>query len=300
MKQWHCLAHHVRTHQRTVGVVVLEERNQACRNRSNLHWRHVHKLNLVGSNHREVGIETRLNLGADKRTVVVERSVALCNNLAFLSLGSQINNIVVLEVDNAVCHLTVRSLDKAKLINLCINAKRRNQADVRTFRGFNRTKTSVVSVVNVAHLETGTVTRQTARTKGTQTALVSDFGKRVGLVHELRQRISTKEGVDNRRNSLCINQVGRCEHFVVTHIHAFTNGASHTCQAHAKLIVELFANSAHTTVAQVVDIVDVGLAVNQADEILDNLNDIFASEHTNVVADGQAKLLVDAETADIT
>ena len=157
-----------------------------------------------------------------------------------------------------------------------------------------------MSVVNVAHLETGTVARQTARTKGTQTALVSDFGKRVGLVHELRQSICAKEGVDNRRNCLGINQVGRSEHFVVAHIHAFANSASHTSQAHAKLIVELFANGAHATVAQVVDIVDVGLAVNQADEIFNNLDDIFASEHANVVADGQAQLLVDAETTHIT
>ena len=32
LEQWHGLALHVRTHERTVGVVVLQERNQRARN----------------------------------------------------------------------------------------------------------------------------------------------------------------------------------------------------------------------------------------------------------------------------
>ena len=74
------------------------------------------------------------------------------------------------------------------------------------------------------------------------------FSKRVGLVHKLAQRIGSEERVDNAGYSLCINQVSRCEHFIVTHIHTLTNGTAHTCQTDGELIAELLAHSAHTTV----------------------------------------------------
>ena len=36
VKQWHSLAHHVRTHKGTVGIVVFKERDKRCSNRGNL------------------------------------------------------------------------------------------------------------------------------------------------------------------------------------------------------------------------------------------------------------------------
>ena len=80
-------------------------------------------------------------------------------------------------------------------------------------------------VVNVAHLKAGTLTRQTAGTECRHTALVGNLGKRVGLVHELRQGIRTEEGVDYRRNRLGVDKVDRSEHLIVAHVHALTDGA---------------------------------------------------------------------------
>ena len=157
-----------------------------------------------------------------------------------------------------------------------------------------------MSIVYVTNLKTGTVARQTARTEGTQTALVSDFSKRVGLVHKLRKRICTEECVDYRRNSLSVDQIFWLKHFVVAHIHAFADSASHTIKTYTELVIKLFTHSAHSTVAQVVDIVNVGLAVDKADEVLDDLDDIFTSEHTNVVTNSQSQFFIDAETAHIT
>ena len=45
----HRLALHVGAHQRAVGVVVLEERDQRRRHRHDLRRRHVHVLDLVGA-----------------------------------------------------------------------------------------------------------------------------------------------------------------------------------------------------------------------------------------------------------
>ena len=46
-------------------------------------------------------------------------------------------------------------------------------------------------------------------------------------------------------------------------------------KSHTELVIELFTDRTHTTIAQVVDIVDVGLGVDQLDKVLNNSNDIF-------------------------
>ena len=94
-----------------------------------------------------------------------------------------------------------------------------------------------MGIVYVTHLEAGTLTGETARAKGRETTLVGDFGQRVRLVHELRQRVRAEEGVDHRRKSLSIDQIRRHEDFVVTDIHTLTYGTCHTSQPNTELIV---------------------------------------------------------------
>ena len=52
--QRHRLALHVRAHQRAVGVVVLEERDERRGDRDELLRRHVHVVDLVGRDHQDV------------------------------------------------------------------------------------------------------------------------------------------------------------------------------------------------------------------------------------------------------
>src|SRR5882724_10751745 len=84
-------------------------------------------------------------------------------------------------------YTAVGRLDESVVVDARVAAQRRDQSDVRTFRRFNRADTSVVRRVNVADFESGTLTRQTARPKGGETAFVRDLRQRVGLVHELGQ-----------------------------------------------------------------------------------------------------------------
>ena len=56
------LALHVRTHERAVGVVVFEERNQARRHGNELLRRHVHVMHLVGLHLEKVTAIPRRNL----------------------------------------------------------------------------------------------------------------------------------------------------------------------------------------------------------------------------------------------
>ena len=66
MKQRNSLTHHVRSHQCTVSIIVLQERNKACCDRGYLLRSHVHQVNLIRSNNREVGILTALHISADE------------------------------------------------------------------------------------------------------------------------------------------------------------------------------------------------------------------------------------------
>ena len=86
-----------------------------------------------------------------------------------------------------------------------------------------------MGIVYVTYLEACTLTGQTARTEGREASLVGNLSQRIRLVHELRQGIRTEEGVHDRGESLCVDQIGRYEDFVVTYIHTLTYGTSHTC-----------------------------------------------------------------------
>ena len=85
---------------------------------------------------------------------------------------------------------------------------------------------------------------------------MSNLGQRVSLVHELRQRVSTEERIDNARDSLGVDQIGWCEHLVIANVHALTDGTAHTSQTYRELISQLLANGANATVRQVVDIIN--------------------------------------------
>ena len=125
------------------------------------------------------------------------------------------------------------------------------------------------------------------------------FSQRIGLVHELRKGVCAEECIDDRRDRLGVDQVDRSEHLVVTHVHALADCTRHTGKTHAELIVELLAYSAHTTVAQVVDIVNIGLRVDKLDKILDDCYDIFLGKHFDIHRGGKAELLVDSVAANL-
>ena len=197
MKQRNGLTHHVGTHQRTVGVVMLEEWNERCGDRGNLLRRDIHQVNLSRRHNREVGILTALDYVTDEAAIITQRSITLTDNVTLLFLSSQIYDTVVIQIGDTIFHLTVRSGDKAELVNLGIDTQRRNQTDVRAFRTLDRTETTVVCIMYVTNLETGTLTRQTARTQGRETTLVRHLGQRVRLIHELRQRVGADERIDD-------------------------------------------------------------------------------------------------------
>ena len=300
MEQRHCLAHHVATHEGAVSVVVLEEGDKCRRHGGYLLGRHIHEVHFLGLHHGEVGVEAAFHHVAHEGAILSQGGVALANIVTLLFLGSQIHHIVVVQVHGLVGHLTVRSLDETEVVDGGIDAERGDKTDVGAFRALNGAEASIMCIVHIAHFETGTFAGETAGAQCREAAFVGHLGQRVGLVHELAQRIGAEEGVDDTRYSFGINQVDRFEHITVAHVHTLTDSAAHTGQTDGELRSQLLAHRAHTTVGEVVDIVDHGIRVDQLYEIFNNLNDILFRQDALIHIRIQIQLLVDAVASHLT
>ena len=130
--------------------------------------------------------------------------------------------------------------------------------------------------VNVADFESRALTRQTARPKGRQAALVGDLRQRVGLVHELRQLRRSEELADGSHDRLGVDQVvrHRRRHFLV-HAHLFLDGAFHADQADAELVLQQLADRAHAAVAEVIDVVHRADVLAQLQQVPDGRVEII-------------------------
>src|SRR5438445_13606692 len=60
--------------------------------------------------------------------------------------------------------------------------------------------------VNIAHLESGTLSTETSRTESRQASLMRQFCERICLIHELRKLRTAKEIADDRAERLWINK----------------------------------------------------------------------------------------------
>ena len=260
----HGLAHHVRAHESTVGIVVFEERDEARRNGGYLVRCHVHQIHLLGVHRRIIGLHACLDaVRFEEVTLLVDTGRGLRDDEVLLLFGAHVDDVLVLHVHLAVFHAAVRRLDESHVAYLRIDAKRGDKTDIRAFRSLDGAEASVMRVVYVSYFETCPVARQTARTEGRQTALVRHFGQRVYLVHELRELVRAEERVDDARERLGVDEVYRGEDFVVAHVHPFADGTRHPDEAHRELVGELLSDGPYAAVAQVVDVVHVGFRVDQ-------------------------------------
>ena len=133
--------------------------------------------------------------------------------------------------------------------------------------------------MHVAHVETGALAGQSAATQGRQATLVSQFGQRVGLVHELRQLVAAEELANRARNGTHVDQFrGNRVLRLFQPTNAVLEHAVHAEQADANLVPHQLAGNAHAAVAQVVDVV-AGIFVadvvfNQPVEGVDDVVDV--------------------------
>ncbi len=69
-------------------------------------------------------------------------------------------------------NLTIRSLNKTVLVDSCIGCKGVDQTDVRTFGSLNGAHSSVMGIMYVTNLESGTVSGKTTGSQCGETSLV--------------------------------------------------------------------------------------------------------------------------------
>ena len=192
----HGLALHVGTHERAVGVVVLEERNQAGGHGDELLRRNVDVIHFLAALEHEVARLAAVDeLGGDLQAFI-ERNVGLrhdvlvffpsgeieavrfVDDFAALELFVELLDFVLLDdfagfefavagvddldvVDDApALHAAIRRLDEAVVVDARKAGERADQTDVRAFRRFNRADAAVVRRVNVAHFESRAFARQ--------------------------------------------------------------------------------------------------------------------------------------------
>ena len=230
-----------------------------------------------------------------KRALLVELGVGLGDVVLGLFHRRQVDDLVGhLAVDD----LAVRALDEAVLVDPREGRQRVDQADVRAFRRLDRADAAVVGRVHVAHFEAGALAGQTARAKRREAALVGDLRQRVGLVHELRQLRGAEELAHRGGRRLGVDQVLRHDRVDLDRRHALLDRALHAQQADAVLVLHQLADRAHAAVAEIVDVVDLALAVAQVDQRLDDREDVFLAQHAHGVLGLELEAHVHLHAAD--
>ena len=225
----------------------------------------------------------------------VHRRVRLRDCVAALFHGREIDHLVG---DATVLDLAVGRLDEAVFVHPRIGRERIDQADIRAFRRLDRTDAAVMRRVHVAHLEAGAFARQTARTERRETPLVRDLGQRVGLVHELRELRGAEELAHRGGRRLGVDQVLRHDGVDIDRGHALLDRALHAQQADAVLVLHQLADRAHPAIAEMIDVVDLALAVAQIDQRADDGNDVFLAQHAHGVGRVEVETHVHLHAAD--
>src|SRR5439155_21468992 len=141
---------HVRSHERAIGIVVLEERNQRRGDRYELLGSNIHVVNALGCNEWNVTTLPAEHQLVDESAVFIQASIRLGDYDILFTVRIEPLDF---SRDLAVLDDAVRSLDEAQVVNLCVAGERGDESDVRTFRSLDRTHAAVLRVMNVTHLE---------------------------------------------------------------------------------------------------------------------------------------------------
>ncbi len=322
MDQRHGLALHVGAHERTLGVVVLQERDQRGGDGKHLTRADIHVVDVLDGHvgrgaegavevagTGDNGVRTHeLALGVGGHELVglgIERRVGRGDDvLLFLVSGHPVDLIG----SDSVLDTTERGLDETVVVDAGIKSQRADQADVGAFGGLDRAHAAVVRVVDVAdgrrHVGAAAgarlMARKAARAESRQTALVGKTRQRVCLVHELRELRGTEEFLDGGHDRADVDQRLRGDLIDVLGAHALTDDALHTAHADTELVGDELADGADATVAEVVDIVGLEalLAGGQRQQVAQRGDDVLVGKDGDLFLGGEVELLVDLVTAD--
>ncbi len=170
--QRHRLALHVGAHQRAVGVVILEERDERRRHRHELLRRHVDEIDLLRRLELDVARVPAHDQLLGEGAVRVELGVGLGDDVARLLHGREIDHLVR---HLGLHHAPVRALDEAVFVHPRISGERVDETDIRPLRRLDRADAAVMGGMHVAHLEARALAGEAARPKRRQPPLMGDL-----------------------------------------------------------------------------------------------------------------------------
>ena len=225
----------------------------------------------------------------------IDGGVGLSDRVAPLLHRRQIDHLVG---DAAVLDLAIRRFDEAVFVHPRIGRERIDETDIRPFRRLDRTDAAVMGRVHVAHFEAGALAREPAGAQRREPPLVRDLRQRIGLVHELRQLRGTEELAHRGSRRLGVDQVLRHHRVDIDRRHALLDGALHAQQPDAILIFHQLADRAHPAIAEMVDVVDLALAVAQIDQRTDHRDDVFLAQNAHGVGSIEIETHVHLDAAD--
>ena len=158
-KKRHCLTLHVGSHQRTVSIIVLQERNQRCSYREYHLRRYVHVVKHTFFIFLCFFAETTGYVLMNEMSFFIQRLVRLCYMIVIFFICCHVNNFFrydricrIFFIDSAIW-----SLDESIFVDSCIGCKRVDQTDVRTFRCLDRAHTTIVRIVDISYLKSCSV-----------------------------------------------------------------------------------------------------------------------------------------------
>ena len=155
-KKGHSLTLHVGTHKGTVSVVVLKERNEGRSYGNHLLGRNVHKLYFRSVNLDNVLAVTSCNLFIYEMAFLVKGLIGLSYVVVFLLVRGNIYYLVCNSGDiSALVNDPVRSLDKSVLIDTRECGKGVDKTDVGSLWRLYGAHSSVMRMVNVSNLKSG-------------------------------------------------------------------------------------------------------------------------------------------------
>ena len=318
--QRNCLLLHVRAHERTVRVVVLEERDERRRDRDDLRRRDVHVLDVLRE-HRD-----GLALARAAQHLLVQEAARLRIDRLRRLRDRELSLLGGVEVDDLVRHLAalddaVRGLDEAELRDRGERRERPDEADVRTFGRLDRAHAPVVRRVDVAHLDRCALAGQAAGAERREATAVRETGERVRLVHELRELRGAEELLQRRDHRTDVDDRLRRDRVDVLRRHPLADDALHAVQADAERLLDQLARRAEAAIAEVLVLVELaphriarelrrlgGVVLRvlghaehgrELDELADERDDVLGREDARVLRHLDAEALVELVAADL-
>src|ERR671939_719295 len=170
----HSLPLHIRAHERTVSVVVFEKRYQRRGDGDRLQGCHIHVINLVRRDARNVAPSTtgQNRLGTeDSARPLLHRRVGLGDSELLFLVSGEVLNLVG---HGPVYDLAVRRLHEAVLVYRRERRELSNKPDVWTLRCLDRTHPPIVRRMHVTYLYRRPLSTQASRAHRVQASPVRE------------------------------------------------------------------------------------------------------------------------------